>query len=415
MATVRIQVDGDEMDVSAKDSVAVALVRSGRWLLGRSVKYHRPRGPVCFRERCEGCLMRVDGVPNVMTCRKPVRAGMKVETQNVVGSASFDLLSITDWAFPKGLDHHHMWTRFKPTNDLMKKIARRVAGVGTLPETVMPPQAVEIQRVDVVVVGAGYAGVAAANEVARRGASVLLVDEARARGGEARLLSAAGLEDEDEERVRLSPPVAYRRKTTALGVYRERPNGEVLDGGIVLVHNAEGLCAVECDALIVASGVTGGAVAFPGNDLPGVITATGALVLLSRGVQPQRVGLVGDGPLLSALSGRLRKLGVRCHGPFAGTEVQAHGKSQVETLRAGKESHRVDWVVAGAPPSAAGELAVQGGATMTWSDDGFFVDAGDDGRTKSPFIFAIGSCTNRRGEPALEQAIAAARLATRSS
>lgn len=403
------------MDASAKDSVAVALVRSGRWLLGRSVKYHRPRGPVCFRERCEGCLMRVDGVPNVMTCRKPVREGMKIETQNVVGSATFDLLSITDWAFPKGLDHHHMWTRFKPTNDLMKKIARRVAGVGTLPDKALPPQRVETLRVDVLVVGAGYAGVAAANEVARRGGSVLVVDEARARGGEARLLSAAGLEDEDEEQTRLSPPVSYRRKTSALGVYRERPSGETLMGGIVLIHSAEGLAAVECDALIVASGVTGGAVAFPGNDLPGVITATGALVLLSRGVQPERVGLVGDGPLLSALAGRLRDLGVQCHGPFGGAEVEARGKNQVETLRVGKDSHRVDWVVAGAPPSAAGELAVQGGATMTWSDGGFFVDAGDDGSTKSPFIFAIGSCTNRRGEAALEQALAAARLATRSS
>ncbi|MFT5354222.1 MAG: sarcosine oxidase subunit alpha [Polyangiales bacterium] len=359
--------------------------------------------------------MRVDGVPNVMTCRKPVREGMKIETQNVVGSVTFDLLSITDWAFPKGLDHHHMWTRFKPTNDLMKKIARRVAGVGTLPDEALPPQPIETLCVDVLVVGAGYAGIAAANEAARRGASVLLVDEARARGGEARLLSAAGLEDEDEEQIRLGPPVAYRRKTTALGVYRERPNGAPLAGGIVLVHNDEGLCAVECDALIVASGVTGGAVAFPGNDLPGVITATGALVLLSSDVKPERVGLVGDGPLLSALGGRLRDLGVHCYGPFGGAEVEAHGKNQVETLRVGTTSHRVDWVVAGAPPSAAGELAVQGGATMTWSDGGFFVDAGDDGSTQSPFIFAIGSCTNRRGQAALEQALAAARLATRSA
>lgn len=415
MASVRIDVDGDTLEVSRGDSVAVALVRSGHWLMGRSVKYHRPRGPVCFRERCEGCLMRVDGVPNVMTCRKPVVEGMKVETQNVVGSASFDLLAITDWVFPEGLDHHHMWTRFKPTNDLMKKIARRVAGVGTLPDKPLPPQPVEVLRVNVLVVGGGYAGVVAANEVARGGSSVLLVDEAQSRGGEARLLSAAGVGQQSDDQIRLGPPVAFRRRTTALGVYRERPSGAPLGGGIVLVHSDDGLCAVECDALIVATGVTGGAVAFPGNDLPAVITATGALVLLSQGVVPERVGLVGDGPLLSALAGRLRALGVQCHGPFAGAEVEARGKSKVESLRTQGKDYRVDWVVAGAPPSAAGELAVQGGATMTWSDGGFFVDADDEGRTASPFVFAIGSCTNRRGAAAIQQARGAARRATRST
>ena len=49
----------------------------------------------------------VDGEPNVMTCLRRARGGERIETQNVVGSRKADLLRVTDWFFPNGLDHHH--------------------------------------------------------------------------------------------------------------------------------------------------------------------------------------------------------------------------------------------------------------------------------------------------------------------
>ena len=88
--SVTLEFDGEEVVAERGEPVAVALVASGRWALARSAKFHRPRGPSCLRAACDGCLARVDGEPNVMTCRVPAAEGTRVETQNVVGSADTD-------------------------------------------------------------------------------------------------------------------------------------------------------------------------------------------------------------------------------------------------------------------------------------------------------------------------------------
>ena len=75
---VTFRFDGDDVIAERGEPVAAALVASGRIALARSPKFHRPRGPSCFRAACDGCLARVDGVPNVMTCLTPAREGMVV-------------------------------------------------------------------------------------------------------------------------------------------------------------------------------------------------------------------------------------------------------------------------------------------------------------------------------------------------
>ena len=55
--TVTIEVDGKSVEAVPGEPLAVALAASGRVLLGRSVKYHRPRGAFCYRGRCDGCLV----------------------------------------------------------------------------------------------------------------------------------------------------------------------------------------------------------------------------------------------------------------------------------------------------------------------------------------------------------------------
>src|SRR5204863_140029 len=81
----------------------------GENVLARSIKYHRPRSAYCFAAACSHCLMRVDGLPNVYTCRTPARAGMRLERQNAFPSAKVDLFGTIDWFFPRGLDHHEMF------------------------------------------------------------------------------------------------------------------------------------------------------------------------------------------------------------------------------------------------------------------------------------------------------------------
>src|SRR5688500_17152898 len=187
---VTIEVDGEAVPASPGEPVAIAVAASGRLVLARSVKYHRPRGATCYAGRCDGCLMRVDGMPNVMTCRVPAREGMVVETQNVLGSAKNDLLAAADWFFAGGMDHHRMFTWSKPVNRAMQKVARRIAGIGRLPDEVMAAVEPRDASCDVLVVGAGAAGLTAAADLASRGLSVVVAEEADEPGGALRLFPA---------------------------------------------------------------------------------------------------------------------------------------------------------------------------------------------------------------------------------
>jgi sarcosine oxidase subunit alpha len=100
---VTIYLDGEAVPAERGEPLAVALVASDYVTLARSPKLHRPRGPSCLRGGCDGCLARVDGAPNVMTCLRPARGGERIEAQNVVGTRRADLLRVTDWFFPQGI------------------------------------------------------------------------------------------------------------------------------------------------------------------------------------------------------------------------------------------------------------------------------------------------------------------------
>jgi sarcosine oxidase subunit alpha len=165
---VTITLDGKSIEAEAGVSLAAALVGAGHLALARSSKFHRPRGPHCLRGGCDGCLMRVDGVPNVMTCGVSARQGARVERQNVVGVGDVDLMRATDWFFKKGINHHELLTGVPGIQKVMISFARRVSGLGELPdETRAPRAAVETRDVDVLVVGAGPAGLAAARAASR--------------------------------------------------------------------------------------------------------------------------------------------------------------------------------------------------------------------------------------------------------
>ena len=78
---VKFTLDGQELWGYEGEPIAAALHASGVKMLRRSVKLQRARGFFCAIGKCSSCIMRVDGVPNVMVCTKPLREGMKVETQ----------------------------------------------------------------------------------------------------------------------------------------------------------------------------------------------------------------------------------------------------------------------------------------------------------------------------------------------
>ena len=74
-AKITIYLDDAPVTAERGEPLAVALLGAGKITLARSPKLHRPRAPSCLRGACDGCLARVDGVPNVMTCLRAARGG----------------------------------------------------------------------------------------------------------------------------------------------------------------------------------------------------------------------------------------------------------------------------------------------------------------------------------------------------
>ncbi len=416
---IHLVVDGARVPAREGEPIAMAIVASGRLVLGRSVKYHRPRGAACFVGRCDGCLMRVDGVQSVMTCRAPARDGAIVETQNVLGSARRDLLAATDWFFPHGMNHHEMFTWNEQVNRMMQKVARRIAGIGTLPDDVLEPRESEEIEVDVLVVGAGPAGLTVARECASRHLRTMLVDEEDAPGGSLRWWPGALV---GERAIDLADRLASEAtqagvrmhlRSSAVGVYEpwedargagDPPSAAPVQRSarpVVAIETPRELARVRPRRLVIATGRHEGASAFEGADKPGVINFAGACWLLARGIViGERVLLVGEGRGVDALASALRDARVEIVGPVPHDSVlRVRGRpsvSSAELERDGRTTREeCDAVIVAPPTSAVFELAAQAGVRVTWSGSGYELEAdARDGRTAADDVRVIGWASN---------------------
>ena len=153
---------------------------------------------MCCSGNCPNCLVAVDGAPGVRACTEPARDGAKVEHLNARPSLEHDVMSVTDSLggpfTPPGF-YYKTFIRPRRLWPLYEKVLRHAAGLGTLPET-QPERTwrTEYRRrhADLLVVGGGVAGLAAAIAAAELGADVVLVDEGPELGG--RLLWEGGHE-----------------------------------------------------------------------------------------------------------------------------------------------------------------------------------------------------------------------------
>lgn len=365
MARVSFTFDGERIEAEEGEPIAVALLRAGRVQTARSSKYHRPRGPSCLRGGCDGCLARVDGEPNVMTCMHPAREGTVVLVQNTLGSREVDLLRMTDWFFPDGLDHHELFAGVPGVERVMHAFARRVAGLGRLPDEARAPRAARRREADALVVGAGPAGAAAALELARRGREVEVVHDDLEPGGVA--LALGGFDALIAE-LRAAPSVRVRGRTVAGAVH----------GDDVLLVGPEGAEVVRARTVVLAPGAHDGAVAFEGNDLPGVMSARAGAVLARRGVvlgKRRVVVALGEGRYAAALAALAEVEVVR------GAPIAARGGSRVKGVvvrgEDGKErSLACDALFVDAPSSPAYELCAQAGAALRHEPRGYLAPAG---------------------------------------
>src|SRR3954469_19880274 len=136
----RIFLDGEPIEAEPSHTVAAALLRAGVTTFTRSIKYHRPRGPFCFGGSCGQCLLRVDGVPSLLACRVPLEEGMRCDRQNGPLGMEADVLRASDFLFPTPLDPPHLLVGSRRAGRLALEIARRLAGLGRLPDETRPPE-----------------------------------------------------------------------------------------------------------------------------------------------------------------------------------------------------------------------------------------------------------------------------------
>jgi sarcosine oxidase subunit alpha len=272
--------EGQPVRIGDGDTVASALYRHGVRTFTRSLKYHRRRGLYCMSGDCPNCLVSVDGEPGIRACRCEAVEGMHVERESGFPSPEHDLLAIMDRLHrltPVGF-YYKVFGRPPWLWPLAERVIRRATGLGSLP--VGPPASLRPARhvrADVLVIGAGLAGLAATEAAAGAGARILVVDEGRP--GET--IAPGPIRDRVQElaaRVRELPGVELLERHAAIGLY---------EGPMVPVSGPDALLEIEPERIVVATGATESHVVFPGNDLPGVWLGRGAARMAGvHGIRP---------------------------------------------------------------------------------------------------------------------------------
>jgi len=361
---VELAFDGEPVEARRGDSIAAALLASGRVANRTTPVSGRSRGPWCLMGACQDCLVTVDGVPNVQGCMHAVAPGMRVETQRGARSLDADAAAPGALADPLTL-----------AADASEEAARAA--------------------VDVAVIGAGPAGLAAATVAAECGLAVALYDDQRGPGGQIyRAIGASPLARPDALGADYWAGGALVRAFERSGaahvagvlVWSIAPGA---DGTLALAMStgtprAPASHVVHARAVVAATGAIERAMPVPGWTLPGAMSVGAAQILLkTAGIVPSRGTVIaGSGPLLwlyahqcleaggaidaildTTPKGRLASA-LRHAGGFLVSRYLAKGWALVRSVRARvRVVEHVDSV------AALGEDRVAG---VRWSADGAF-------------------------------------------
>lgn len=310
--------DGRALTGFKGDTLASALLANGIHLVGRSFKYHRPRGIFSAGSEEPNALVAIRRddaryVPNLRATQVELYEGLQAESQNRWPSLEFDFGAVNDLAspfIPAGFYYKtFMWPR-NAWHSLYEPRIRKAAGLGVAPAKADPDRyANRFAHCDVLVVGAGPAGLSAALTAAESGARVILCDEQSELGGS--LLSEPqtdgatidGYRSRDwvrnaVEKLSRLPDVTLLPRTTAFGYF---PHNLVALNERLTDHLAslppqmarERTWQVRAGDVVLATGAIERPLVFPGNDRPGVMLSGAARTYVNRyGVLPGTTAVV---------------------------------------------------------------------------------------------------------------------------
>ena len=386
----RFTFDGKSVPFEPGDTVGSALHRAGVKVISRSLRYHRPRGLFCVSGSCASCFVDVDGVPNVPACMRACSPGAKVSSQNVIGTARFDLLGVVDKVYRTGFDPHNAFTRIRFVNKVFNRGVRFLSGLGKAP----PPGAHlegprrHTLRVDELVVGAGLHGLRRAKAASDAGTKVLVVDELPGLGGSARWDPG----DHESRLLAQQPPhwpgVTVWTEALCFGLYpHERGDRAPLAAIRRPGPAGEDLWEVDAKRITVAPGRHDAWPIFDNNDLPGVLSLRGAQRLLTEHRVLPGKEIVGHGePLPRSFVAKLQDLDGRVVAQ--GTVGAARGSSEVSGALVGNDWVHCDAIVCNQQGTPRVELFQQAGCDLAFPRGVLEPRTGRFGETSQPRVYA---------------------------
>jgi len=199
---LRFRFDGRALEGVEGDTLASALLANGVHLVARSFKYHRPRGILAAGEEEPNALVELRRgarrEPNTRATQIELFDGLVATSQNRRGPLAFDLMAANQWFAPflgAGFYYKTFMGPGRAWERVFEPVIRRAAGLGRAARAADPDAYDEAHlHCDVLVVGAGPAGLAAADAARRSGARVVLAEQRPTLGG-ALAAEADGLDD----------------------------------------------------------------------------------------------------------------------------------------------------------------------------------------------------------------------------